>query len=159
MKYVLEVCLVALALTITNAPRVAAQTMQQGVSVQLPVTSNAVPMPDADQPNAPIVSVTADGGVYLGVDPISPTALAEKVKDSLLNQPDKRLYIKADARAPYGDVVKILDAVRNADVGAVTLLTAQPESSPAGTRVPPTGLQVFAGPPPACASDKKTRLW
>lgn len=134
MKHVLEVCLVALALTTTSARLVAAQSlepattagaaqaMQKGISVELAVASNAVPMPDANQPDSLIVTVTKDGRLYFGVDPISPSALAEKVRNGLSNQPEKKLYIKADAHAPYGDVVKVLDAVRTADVGAANLL-------------------------------------
>jgi biopolymer transport protein ExbD len=146
MKYVLEACLVALALTTMTASRVAAQTpnsaadaaqpMHKGISVELPVASNAHPMPDADQEDALIVSITEDGGVYLGVDPINPAALAERVEAGLTNQPEKKVYIKADARAPYGDVVKVLDAVRTADVGAANLLTAHQNRRPRGRECP-----------------------
>jgi len=66
----------------------------------MPVTSNAIPMPDADQEDALVVSVTNDGRMYFGVDPVSPTVLAEKVREGLSNPQDKKLYIKADARTP-----------------------------------------------------------
>jgi hypothetical protein len=66
-----------------------ARTMQKGISVELPVTSNAVAMPDADKEDALIVSVTDSGSVYFGVNPISPAALAEKVKGGLSNRTEK----------------------------------------------------------------------
>jgi len=113
MNYQLEVCLVALTLITGVTPSVAAQSqqaMQKGISVELPVTKNAVAMPDADQGDAVIVSVTDGGGVYLGVNPISPVALAETVKRGLANRTEKKLYIKADARTPYANVLKVLDA-------------------------------------------------
>jgi biopolymer transport protein ExbD len=143
MNYLLEVCLlVTLAAGATPAigaqsPTIAAQTMQKGISVQLPVTSNAVAMPDADQEDALIVSVTDDGSVYFGVDPISPAALAEKVRDGLSNRTERKLYIKAEARTPYANVVKVLDAMRTAGVEAPNLLTAQRDSSGPGTLIPP----------------------
>jgi biopolymer transport protein ExbD/biopolymer transport protein TolR len=99
--------------------------MQKGISVELPVTSNAVPIPEADQEDALIVSVTDDGSVYFGVAPISPAALTEKVRDGLSNRTERKLYIKADARTPYANVVKVLDAMRTAGVEAPNLLTAQ----------------------------------
>jgi len=170
MNYLLEVCLVALTLTTGFTPIVAAQSpatapensfartwkryettpataqaMRKGISVELPVTSNAAPMPDADQEDALIVSVTEDGTVYFGVDPISAAGLAEKVKGGLPNRTEKKLYIKADARTPYANVVKVLDAVRTAGVEAPNLLTAQRESSEPGTLVPPKGLEVLVG--------------
>ena len=57
--------------------------MQKGISVELPLTGNAVPMPDADQEDSLIVSVTADGSVYFGANPISLAVLAEKIKGGL----------------------------------------------------------------------------
>jgi biopolymer transport protein TolR len=140
MNYQLEVCLVALALITGVTPSVAAQSqqaMQKGISVELPVTKNAVAMPDADQGDAVIVSVTDGGGVYLGVNPISPVALAETVKRGLANRTEKKLYIKADARTPYANVLKVLDAAHTADVEALNLLTAQRDSSESETLVPP----------------------
>src|SRR5882672_4423826 len=160
MNYQLEVCLVALTLAVGITPSVAAQSqarraqpMQKGISVELPVTSNDVPMPDADQEDALIVSVTDDGDVYLGVDPISPAALMEKLKGNLSNRTEKHLYIKADARTPYANVVKVLDALRTAGVKAPSLLTAQRDSSEPGTLLPPKGLEVLVGPPPPSGSE------
>jgi biopolymer transport protein TolR len=155
MNYLLEVCLIGLALTTDVTPSVAAQSpeaMQKGISVELPVSSNAVAMPDADQENSLIVSVTDNGSVYFGVHPISPAALAEKVSGGLSNRTEKKLYIKADARVPYANVAKVLDAVRTAGVEAPNLLTAQRDSSDPGTLVPPTGLEVMIGPPLLFAS-------
>jgi biopolymer transport protein ExbD len=103
-------------------------------------------MPVADQEDALIVSVTDDGSVYFGVNPISPAALAEKVKGGLSNRTEKKLYIKADARTPYANVAKVLDAVRTAGVETPNLLTAQQDSSEPGTLVPPKGLEVLVGP-------------
>jgi biopolymer transport protein TolR len=156
MNSVLEVYLVALTLATGITPSVAAQSqarttraMQKGISVELPVTSNDVPMPDADQEDALIVSVTDNGNVYFGVDPISPAALAEKVKGGLPNRTEKHFYIKADARTSYANVVKVLDALRTAGVKAPNLLTAHRDSSEPGTLVPPKGLEVLVGPPPS----------
>ena len=47
--------------------------MQRGVSVQMAVTSNATSVPDADSNDAWIVTVTADGSLYFGADPMTPT--------------------------------------------------------------------------------------
>jgi biopolymer transport protein ExbD len=159
MNYLLEVCLVVtLAAGATPAigaksQAITAQTMQKGISVELPVTSNAIAMPDGDQEDALIVSVTDNGNVYFGVDPISPAALAEKVRDGLSNRTERRLYIKADARTPYANVVKVLDAMRTSGVEVPNLLTAQRDSSGPGTLIPPKGLEVLIGPPSPAGSE------
>lgn len=122
-----------------------AQALQRGISVELPVTRNAVAMPDADKENASIVAVTHNGRVYFGADPITPAALAEK--RGLASRPEEKLYVKADARAPYAHVMEVLDAVRTAGVTTPNLLTAQQVTPEPGKLVPPQGLEVQVGPP------------
>jgi biopolymer transport protein ExbD len=147
MKHLLEVCLVALTLA-GSTPSVAAQSAaevpkQRGITVDLPPTSNAVAVPDADKEDALVVTVTHDGSVYLGVNLTSNATLAEKVRNVLSDRSQKTLYIKADARTPYVSLVRILDSVRTAGVQGVTLLTAQRNSENPGTLVPPKGLEMF----------------
>ncbi|MBZ5514608.1 MAG: biopolymer transporter ExbD [Acidobacteriia bacterium] len=133
--------------TMLFAPlRCTAQALKKGISVELAVTSNAVAMPDADKEDSLIVAVTHKGSVYFGIDPITPAALAEKVKGGLSTRTEKKLYIKADARTPYANVMKVLDAVRKAGVTAPILLTAQRETPEPGKLVPPKGLEVLVGP-------------
>jgi biopolymer transport protein ExbD len=136
---------VALVTILSAAHMCAAQVLQKGISVELASTSSAVTVPDADNENAWIVTVTDNGGLYLGIDAITPAALAERVKNRLPNR-EQRVYIKADARAPYAFVVKVLDAVRTAGVEAPILLTTQPGSPEPGKIVPPKGLEVLVGP-------------
>jgi biopolymer transport protein ExbD len=127
------------------ASRCTAQALQKGVSVELAVTRNAVTMPDADNVGAFIVAVTHNGSVYFGIDPITPTALAEK--QGLSSPAGEKLYIKADARTPYANVAKVLEAVRAAGVTAPNLLTGQDETPEPGKLVHPKGLEVRVGPP------------
>jgi biopolymer transport protein ExbD/biopolymer transport protein TolR len=117
--------------------------MQKGISVRLPVTTNATPMPDADQQEALIVSITDDGTVYFGINRVSPAALAEAVKGALSDRMAKKLYIKADARTSYANVISVIDAVRASGVKALNLITAQHESAEPGTLVPPKGIQTW----------------
>ena len=113
--------------------------LQAGVSVQLPVTSNAVAIPNADNQNALVVAVTADGTTYLGVNPLPASALAESVKQLLSTRNDKTLYIKADGRVPHARVIEVIDALRNSGVDGLTFITAQqdpprPGSGPAASK-------------------------
>ena len=105
-----SVALLVVVTAMSAAPRSTAQAMQKGISVELARTSSAVPVPDADNPDALIITVTDTGGLYFGIDPVTPGSLAEKLKGRLTRT--QNLYIKADARAPYAHVVKVLDALR-----------------------------------------------
>jgi biopolymer transport protein ExbD len=163
MKHMLEVCLVAFTLAKGITPSAAAQTsaparensfqsesqvssdqhLRKGITVEMPVTSNAVPVPKADNEDSLIVTVTHDGKVYFGIDPISPTELLKKVQDALSNRAEKTLYVKADARTAYANVIKVLDSMHAAGVEGLTLLTAQRDGVEPGTLVPPKGLEML----------------
>ena len=108
--------------------------LQKGVSVDLAKTNNPVQMPDADKEDALLVAITRDGKVFFGTDKISPDELTGMVKDRLTNRVDKRVFIKADARAKYGTVVEVVDDVRGAGVDQLGLLTEQRK---AGALTPP----------------------
>jgi biopolymer transport protein ExbD/biopolymer transport protein TolR len=112
----------------------------------MPVTSNAVAVPNADTQDALVVALTADGTAYLRADHVATSALAERVRSILSTRNEKTLYIKADARVPYARVVEVIDAVQKSGVEGLTLLTAQPDPADQGKRpVPPKGLEMRVG--------------
>jgi biopolymer transport protein ExbD len=121
------------------------QEMQRGVSVQMPVTTNATSVPDADQNDAWVVAVTADGSLYFGADPMTRQSLADWMKTHPRNR-EAKLYIKADARAPFASVEQVLEVGRRAFFETPVLLTSQREPIPAGTVAPPNGLEVQIAP-------------
>jgi biopolymer transport protein TolR len=111
--------------------------LQKGVSVDLAKTNNPTQMPDADKEDSLLVAITKDGKVFFGSDQIQPADLTNKVKDRLTNRADKRVFIKADARTKYGNVVDVVDDVRSAGVDQLGLLTEQRKTAaPAGPPVP-----------------------
>jgi len=109
--------------------------LQKGVSVDLAKVNNPMQMPDADKEDALVVAVMRDGKVYFGNDRTEPDQLTQKVKDRLANRVDKRVFVRADARAKFGSVVQIVDNVRAAGVDQLGLLTDQKKQT--GTAPPP----------------------
>src|SRR5205823_14014446 len=103
--------------------------LQKGVSVDLAKVNNPEPMADADKEDALIVAVMRDGKVFFGNDQIAVDQLTQKVKDRLANRTDKRVYVRADARAKFGSVVGVVDNVRSAGVDDLGLLTEQKKSN------------------------------
>ena len=99
--------------------------LQKGVSVDMAKVNSPAPMPDADKEDALLIAVMRDGKIFFGTDRIEPDQLTQKVKDRLANKADKRVFIKSDARARYGNVVDVVDNVRSAGVDDVGLLTEQ----------------------------------
>ena len=109
--------------------------LQKGVSVNMAKTNSPTPMPDADKEDSLLVAVTHDGKVYFGSDQVNPDDLTSKVKDRIANKTDKRVFIKAAARARYGKVVEVVDDIRSAGVDDVGLLTEQRKATT--TTAPP----------------------
>jgi biopolymer transport protein TolR len=144
------VCLLASTLAAAAVPMAVAQSpaLQRGVSVQMAATNNAAPMPDADNQNAWIITVVADGSLYLGVDPVSPENLTDQMKAHPRNR-DQKLYIKADARASSASVKAALGPARSSNFEEIVLLASQPESRASGTMIPPKGIEVQLGAPPS----------
>ena len=109
MKCLLLVCLaVATGIAIYGLDD-DAQTpaLRKGVSVQMAVTQNAVAMPAADEEDAWVVVVTAEGKLYFGVKPVSTERLAEQMRVRPRRR-EQNLYIKADARAPFASVERAI---------------------------------------------------
>jgi biopolymer transport protein ExbD/biopolymer transport protein TolR len=83
-----------------------------------------------------------DGKVYFGNDQLPVDQLTSKIKDRIANRPDKRVYIRADARAKFGNVVEVVDNVRAAGVDQLGLLTDQRKTTASPPpQAPPTGGQ------------------
>jgi len=99
--------------------------LQKNVSVDLVRAANPRAMPDDDREDAIEVAVTRDGKVALKKDFMSLDDITAKVRDMISGRLDKTVYVRADARAKYGDVTKAVDAVRAAGVEQLGLITAQ----------------------------------
>jgi len=140
----------ALILGVASLPSVLAQTpdLQKGVSVQMATTSNAMPMPEADNKDAWIVAVSGSGQLYFGTQAVTPEGLVEEMRIRPRNR-EQKLYIKADARVPYVKVKQALEASKMDFLDTAVLLTTQPESPSMGTLVPPKGLEVMLAQPPS----------
>jgi biopolymer transport protein TolR len=103
--------------------------------VDMAKVNNPEQMPDADKEDALLIAVMRDGKVFFGTDRIDVADLTQKIRDRLANRTDKRVFIKADARAKFGNVVEVVDNVRSAGVDQLGLLTDQKKS---GALTPPS---------------------
>ncbi len=99
--------------------------LQHGVSVRLAQAQNGRLMPGEEKTNSVVIAITRDGKLFLGTSPVRMSQITTKVKNRLANQINKIVYIKSDARAKYGEVTSVVDAVRAAGVEQLGLLTEQ----------------------------------
>jgi biopolymer transport protein TolR len=99
--------------------------------------NNAEDMQNADKDDAIILAVQRDGSLYLGSKKIQLSEITTAVKDQIANRLDKTVFVRSDARAKYGDVVKAVDEVRSAGVDNLGLLTEKNQKSGAPPPPPP----------------------
>ena len=100
--------------------------LQKGQAVELAKTVNPIAMQDADKEDALIVAVNREGKIFFDTSQITnPGDLTQKIRERIENRVDKKVYVKADARAHYKWVVEVVDNVRSAGVGELGLLTEQ----------------------------------
>lgn len=111
--------------------------LQKGVSVDMAKVNNAEDMQNADKDDAIILAVTRDGKMYLGSKQIQLSEITTAVKDQIANRLDKTVFVRSDARAKYGDVVKAVDEVRSAGVDNLGLLTEKNQKGGAAPPPPP----------------------
>lgn len=115
-----DVMLVLLIIFMVTAPM-----MAQGINVALPqVTAEALPSDN----NEIIVSLDKDGKVFINETQVAIELLQKNLKESVASKPDKKdkVYLKADKRVPYGDVVKVMAEVKAAGIEKLGMVT-QPE--------------------------------
>ncbi|HVC18975.1 MAG TPA: biopolymer transporter ExbD [Vicinamibacterales bacterium] len=112
-----DVMLVLLIIIMLIAPM-----LQKGVDVKLPVASNTVDKPDTQDQT--VVAIDASKNLYLNSVPVANDAeLASKLSDMLADKHDKQVVIKADQDVQYGAVMDAMDALRQAGVENVGLIT------------------------------------
>ena len=132
MKTAIDICVAgAILMCAAAAPQPPQPALRKGVSVRMPVAGHAAEMRAADQADATVVAITAEGGVFNGITPTEPGALGALAAETV--------YLKADARAPFQKVLAVLDALRGK---TVVLLAAPPANLPKGQMVPPYGIKL-----------------
>jgi biopolymer transport protein TolR len=114
-----DVVLVLLIIFMVVTPLIAS-----GVAVDLPRTAHHARKPDDGKDI--IVSVTADKRFYVGTARLTQVdELVQKVIAEKRRAPDKNVFLKADAKAPYGAVRAVLQALHEGELQDVILGTEE----------------------------------
>ena len=94
--------------------------LQQGVTVVLPRGKNPAEDANITKDTAVVVSVPEPGFFYVGRDPIPGSDMPKlistiKTRMGLLKPSDPQVvYIKGSNNVPYGEIVKVINAIRDA---------------------------------------------
>ena len=96
-----------------------------GVGIDLPKVSHPSPLRAANREDAMTVAIMRDGKVFFRRDLLRVDQLPGKIRDGLREGAEKKVYIRADARAKYGSVKEALDGMRDAGIENVAFLADQ----------------------------------
>lgn len=100
---------------------VAAPLLTAGVPIDLP-DSEAKALSQED--NTPLeVSLESDGTIYVGDTEVKRNRLIQILGVKANNDPDKRIYIRADKSMDYGKVMDILGSINKAGFQKVALIS------------------------------------
>jgi biopolymer transport protein TolR len=115
-----DVMMVLLIVFMITAPM-----MQGGVDVELP-RAEARPLTPKE---GMVVSVNRDGRIFVDQTPVSYRDFRVTFKSLVATRKPSGVYLQADTRVPYGDVVRVLAVIRGAGVQNVGLVAQEEETS------------------------------
>ncbi|RMX06759.1 TonB system transport protein ExbD [Pseudothauera nasutitermitis] len=99
---------------------VAAPLATVNVPLDLPVSS-AQAQPEPQEPV--VVSLQADLRVFVGETEVERAALGGVLHTLLGGDRDARVFLRADKTVPYGDLMRLMDALRDQGYHKVALVT------------------------------------
>jgi biopolymer transport protein TolR len=111
-----DIMLVLLIIMMLIAP-----LLQKGVNVKLPTADHVVDKPDTQQQT--VVHVTSDKKFFVNNVEVNPRDLVDRIRFALEERKEKVVYLKADAEAPYGSVMTMMDQLHEAQIENVGLIT------------------------------------
>ena len=113
-----DVMLVLLVIFMVTAP-----ILQQGVSVDLP-QAKAGALSGEDQQL--VVSIDKKGSVFLNDNAIGVDELGAKLEAVVRLKPDKQVFLRADRGVSYGEVVRVMAAIKAGGVQSLGMITELP---------------------------------
>ena len=97
-------------------------TLLAGFNAQLPVGRNLKERPDEE--NRTVLGIDVDGNYYLNKKPIPKTDAARLLTLEFERHPDdKVLFVKADRKLRYGEIMAAMDVARDAGARVVAAVT------------------------------------
>jgi biopolymer transport protein ExbD len=75
--------------------------------------------------NALVITVEKSGQLLFGADPLPVTVdrLQEKLLEAVRKNPESNLSINADKDAPFGQIIKVMDVAKAANIKTVSAFT------------------------------------
>ena len=117
-----DVVLVLLVIFMLTAP-----VLQSGIEVAVPKTKTVKEITEQRQ----VLSIDRDQRVFLGDQPINITDIPTMLHTGPNDDPSKHIvYVRADERVPFGAFASVMDAVKQAGITNISIVTQPLENRP-----------------------------
>jgi biopolymer transport protein TolR len=116
-----DVMLVLLIIFMVTAPM-----MQRGVDVKLPTSRRSAPISSEPLFVTVPLSYRTDGRVKLGEAAIPVAVLAERLRQAMLTQSEKKVFLRVDGGLSAQDIMDVFDRMKDGGVQDIGFVTAAP---------------------------------
>lgn len=118
-----DVVLVLLVIFMITAP-----VLQSGIEVNVPKTRTVKEITEERL----VVTIDHDQKIFLGDQPINIHELAHKLQQSGSDPAHQIIYLRADQTVPFGAFASVMDAVKQAGITNVSIVTQPLDTKTAG---------------------------
>lgn len=109
-----DVVLVLLVIFMITAP-----VLQSGIEVAIPKTRTVREITEQRL----VLTIDRDSGLFLGDTPVNIHELPQKLHQGNADPSKQVIYLRADERVPFGAFASVMDAVKQAGITNISIVT------------------------------------
>lgn len=98
---------------------VTAPVLQSGIEVNVPKTRTVKEITEERM----VISINKDQRVFLGNDPININEIKTKLRQKIRDPQHQSVFLRADQDVPFGAFATVMDAVKQAGITNVSIVT------------------------------------
>lgn len=118
-----DVVLVLLVIFMLTAP-----VLQSGIDVAVPKTKTVKEVTEQRK----VLTINRDQEIFLGDRPVNLNDLPSLLRTSDPDSARQVIYLRADERVPFGAFASVMDAVKQAGITNISIVTQPISQSPSG---------------------------
>ncbi len=109
-----DVVLVLLIIFMLTAP-----ILQSGIEVEVPKTRTVKEITE----ERIVITIDRQQRVFLGNDPVNINQIASKLRQKIRDPEHQSIFLRADEEVPFGAFATVMDAVKQAGITNVSIVT------------------------------------
>ena len=109
---------------------VTAPVLQSGIEVAVPKTKTVKEITEQRQ----VVTINRDQEVFLGDKPVNLAELPSRLARPGVDPAHQVIYVEADERVPFGAFASVMDAVKQAGITNISIVTQPVQNGPSARK-------------------------